>query len=512
MFESEFPSSSESENTPENTAETLDAEIAPESVTESAPEAATESDGAITGERVQKILARAGIASRRKAEELITEGSVTINGKIAQLGDRAVFGKDSIKVNGKLIHRVEAPIYLNFYKPKNVISSLSDPEGRPTIGDYLKRIEERVYPVGRLDFTCEGLILLTNDGAMAEQLQKREDIPRFYHVKVKGHPDREMISRLEKGAKLENRYVKPHSVRVLKTLTNKAIVEVVILGGGQIDLKTFFEGKGFLVERISRVGYGHLSLKGMSPGEFDRLAPTSVEALLKQPELGMKALEQELELHREREGRREEREARGERLSDNRAVRARPRFEGPVPAGASVVVPRPRKDSTDEEIQSRDRFNAEEGSRGGNGGGFGHDRERRGFGGGARFGGGGFNRGPRRDDDRPARGGFGGERSFGGSGFNRGPRRDDDLPARGGFGGERSFGGGGFNRGPRRDDDRPARGGFGGERSFGGGGGEQRSFRPKFGSNVSLPKPILDGARPARTGVRRLIKTRRAED
>src|SRR3954451_24885178 len=112
-----------------------------------------------TGDRVQKNLARAGIASRRKAEELITLGNVTINGRIAQLGDRAEFGKDAIKVNGKLIHKVEAPIYLTFYKPKNVISSLADPECRPTVADYLKRIEERVYPVGRLDFTNEGLLL-----------------------------------------------------------------------------------------------------------------------------------------------------------------------------------------------------------------------------------------------------------------------------------------------------------------------------------------------------------------
>src|SRR5687767_13402863 len=114
-------------------------------------------------ERVQKILSRAGIASRRKAEDLITEGEVTINGKVAKLGDKAELGKDAIKVKGKLLQGVEPTMYLAFHKPKNIVSTLHDPEGRPDNGDYLKQIKARVYPIGRLDFTSEGLILLTND-------------------------------------------------------------------------------------------------------------------------------------------------------------------------------------------------------------------------------------------------------------------------------------------------------------------------------------------------------------
>jgi 23S rRNA pseudouridine2605 synthase len=494
----------------------------------------------IQGERVQKILARAGIASRRKAEELITEGSVTVNGKVAQLGDRAVFGKDSIKVNGKLIHKVEAPIYLSFYKPKNVISSLADPEGRPSVGDYLKRIEERVYPVGRLDFTSEGLLILTNDGNMAEQLQKREDIPRFYHVKVKGHPDREMVERLEKGAKLENRYVKPHAVRVLKELQNKAVVEVVILGGGPIDLKLFFESKGFLVERIARVGFGHLSLRGMSPGEFDRLQPSSIEALLNQPELGLKRLEGEIEKQEEREARREEREARGEKLGDRRAVRARGEA-GPAGAGGSAAIPRPRRDSSQEEVQSRDQFlrdDQERGERpakrfGGAGGGRGFDRGERaprsgGFGGGER--GGfkrGFDRGERsfdRGERAPRSGGFGGgERRFDGE---RGPRfggersfdRGDRAPRSGGFGGgERGGFKRGFDRGERSFDRGPSKPRWSDER---GGGFDRPRPSSRFGGNVALPKPIrgegvaASNDRPARpsTGVRRIVRGKRWED
>src|ERR1700735_429375 len=110
-------------------------------------------------ERVQKILARAGLASRRKAEELIIEGVVTINGKIAVLGDQAEWGEDSIKVRGKLLHSTEAPIYLSFYKPKGVISMFGDPEGRPSLEGYLGSIHKRLFPVGRLDFNSEGLLL-----------------------------------------------------------------------------------------------------------------------------------------------------------------------------------------------------------------------------------------------------------------------------------------------------------------------------------------------------------------
>jgi len=112
-------------------------------------------------ERVQKILAKAGIASRRKAEELITLGEVTINGKVAKLGDQAEWGVDSVKVGGKLITTTEQPVYIAFYKPKNVICAMEDPQGRPSLAGYFTRVQARIYPIGRLDFTSEGLVLLT---------------------------------------------------------------------------------------------------------------------------------------------------------------------------------------------------------------------------------------------------------------------------------------------------------------------------------------------------------------
>ena len=248
-------------------------------------------------ERVQKILAKAGISSRRQAEELITEGVVTVNGKIAKLGDKAELGKDAIKVRGKLLRAFEAPVYLAFHKPRNVISMLLDPEGRPTLAGYLGKVNERVFPVGRLDFSSEGLILLTNDGKFAEDLQKRDDVLRVYHVKVKGHPDAEMLKRLERGAKFERKhgYFKPHSVRLVQDYTAKAMIEFSVLGGGAVDVKSYFDTRGFLVERIIRTAIGQLTLKGIPSGSFKILKASQARSLVDQPELGLKKLEQEIE-------------------------------------------------------------------------------------------------------------------------------------------------------------------------------------------------------------------------
>ncbi len=242
-------------------------------------------------ERVQKILAQTGIASRRKAEELITEGSVTVNGKVAKLGDKADLATDAIKVNGKLLRGREPETYLAFFKPKAVISMMTDPEGRPTIADYTKRVTTRVFPIGRLDFMSEGLILLTNDGEFAEKLQRRDDIPRVYHVKVKGHPNEEMLERLRRGARFGNRLVQPQSVRLSDEYSNKARIEIVIVGSGAVDLQAFVESRGFLVERITRAAIGHLTVKGLVPGAMRVLEKSQVEALLNQPELGTRMIE-----------------------------------------------------------------------------------------------------------------------------------------------------------------------------------------------------------------------------
>lgn len=249
-------------------------------------------------ERLQKILSRLGIASRRKAEEMILEGAVTINGRVAQIGDKAVFGQDSIKVNGRLLVHVPTPVYYAFYKPRQVICAMEDAEGRPTLAEYLDRIKTRVFPVGRMDFMSEGLLLLTNDGEMLDRIQKHPDIVRVYHVKVKGHPNDEMIERLRRGAKIEDpvpKMLKPYRVRLLEKFNQKAMIEVVVRGSGAFDVKALFEARGFLVERIARFALGQITLKDLKPGEFMSLEKSQIEAVISQTELTLNRLDQEIE-------------------------------------------------------------------------------------------------------------------------------------------------------------------------------------------------------------------------
>ena len=197
-------------------------------------------------ERVQKILARAGIASRRKAEELITlKAPSRSTAKSPSSAIRPNTAKTPIKVGGKLIHSTEALAYLVFNKPKGVISMMGDPQGRPSLSDFLGQVKYRLFPVGRLDFNSEGLILLTNDGDFAEKIQRRDDIVRVYHVKIGKHPTPEEIARLEKGGRVGNRAFKPHSVRLAQEFTKKSMIEITVVGSGAIDIKTYFEPKAF---------------------------------------------------------------------------------------------------------------------------------------------------------------------------------------------------------------------------------------------------------------------------
>ena len=254
-----------------------------------------------TGERVQKIIAQAGLASRREAEDLISEGLVTINGKTAKLGDKAQLGVDAIKVKGKLIHSSSSKVYYLYYKPKNVIAMVNeDEEGRPTIKDSInKRIKERVFTIGRMDFTGEGAILLTNDGELTQQILKSTDIIRRYHVKVDRHPTQDDLAKLARGGRIEGRSMNPFHVRVVEAYTRNSLIEVSFEGMGAIDVRKFFENKGFFPERVARVGIGHLSADKMKPGMFKRLQASSVKALLLQPELTKKTIEKEVKAQNE---------------------------------------------------------------------------------------------------------------------------------------------------------------------------------------------------------------------
>ena len=244
-------------------------------------------------ERLQKIIAQAGLASRREAEEWIEQGLVTVNGQVAKLGDKAVWGKDAIKVKGKLIHFSPVKVYYIIYKPKNVIAMITeDEEGRATLKDLIQnRINERVFTVGRMDFSGEGAILLTNDGDLSQKILKSPDIIRRYHVKVDRIPTQDELARLARGGRIEGRSMNPFHVRLAQTFTRNALIEISFEGMGSIDVRKFFENKGFYPEKVARVGIGHINAEKLPPGAYKKLASTAFTALLEQPELAKKQIE-----------------------------------------------------------------------------------------------------------------------------------------------------------------------------------------------------------------------------
>ncbi len=231
-------------------------------------------------ERIQKILAQAGLASRRKAEQLISLGEVTVNGKIAKLGDKAIYGKDAIKVGGKLLTRVESPVYIVFYKPRGVISMLSDPQGRPTLAGYLGKVKARVFPVGRLDFNTEGLLLLTNDGDFNQKILQNDHLTKVYHIKVQGHPTPEQLRPLTQERRINGKIIHIQSAEVIQEFSQKSLLEIELGGSSAVDIKTFLTRKGFIIEKMVRVSLGDLHIDDLKPGEFKYLRAPQVKALL----------------------------------------------------------------------------------------------------------------------------------------------------------------------------------------------------------------------------------------
>ncbi len=232
-------------------------------------------------ERIQKILARAGIASRREAERMILEGRVVVNGKVVDtLGFRADLSKDHIRVDGKLIIKPEAPVTVMLNKPRNFLSTVSDPLGRPTVMDLVKKVRGRIYPVGRLDFDAEGLLLLTNDGDLAYRLSHPKfSVPRVYDVKVEGVPDEKDLQRLRKGVMLEDGVARAVSVFPVGQGEKHAWLRVKVTEGRNHLIKRMFQAIRHPVIKLRRIQLGPLHLGKLASGEFRILRPEEVEAL-----------------------------------------------------------------------------------------------------------------------------------------------------------------------------------------------------------------------------------------
>jgi 23S rRNA pseudouridine2605 synthase len=225
-------------------------------------------------ERLQKLLAHAGISSRRKAEQLILEGRVMVNGSvITELGTKADPGHDHIKVDGKRVHAPEKPVYLALHKPKNCMTTVSDPEGRPTVMELLRGVKARVYPVGRLDYQSEGLLLLTNDGEFAKRIMAASThVPKTYIVKVNGALSPEQEEKFRDGIALEGKRTAPAGLKMVRRAENPWY-EVRLMEGRKNQIRLMFKHFGKLVEKLRRVRIGFLELGSLKPGDYRHLTP-----------------------------------------------------------------------------------------------------------------------------------------------------------------------------------------------------------------------------------------------
>ncbi|WP_377888744.1 pseudouridine synthase [Alkalihalobacillus sp. R86527] len=232
-------------------------------------------------ERLQKVIAQAGVTSRRKAETLIEEGRVKVNGKlVTELGTK-VKDNDKIEVDGIPVYR-EEPVYFLFYKPTGVISTVEDDKGRKAVADYFHHIEQRVFPVGRLDYDTSGVLLLTNDGDFANKLMHPSyKIDKVYVVKVKGIVTKEVIQKLQRGVHLEDGKTAKSNARILSIdkQKEKSIVEITIHEGKNRQVRRMFEALGYPVQKLKRERYGFLELTGLNSGEYRELKPYEVKQL-----------------------------------------------------------------------------------------------------------------------------------------------------------------------------------------------------------------------------------------
>ncbi|NMM54087.1 pseudouridine synthase [Paenibacillus aquistagni] len=233
-------------------------------------------------ERLQKILANAGVASRRKCEQYILEGKVQVNDKVVTtLGVKADPDTDVITINGRPLRQPEK-IVIALYKPKGVITSMSDPEGRKTVKDYLKGIKTRVYPIGRLDYDTEGLLLLTNDGELANRLMHpRHHVGKMYLATVKGVPHGDDLDKLKQGIMLEDGMTQPAEVEYydVNPDKNEATISMIIYEGKNRQVRRMFEAIGHKVTLLKRVQFANITLQGLARGTHRKLTKSEVNEL-----------------------------------------------------------------------------------------------------------------------------------------------------------------------------------------------------------------------------------------
>ncbi|VBB07966.1 pseudouridine synthase rsua/rlub/c/d/e/f [Lucifera butyrica] len=235
-------------------------------------------------ERLQKIISQAGIASRREAENLIRQGRVSVNGTIVtELGTKASIEQDKIRVDNRLL-KDEKYVYVLFYKPRGVVTTLSDPQGRKTVADFVADITERVYPVGRLDYNTEGLLLLTNDGRLAHGLtHPSRHVAKVYLTKVDGMPSEEKLDRLRAGIKLADGVTAPAQIHIRDRDKEKDIttLEITLHEGKNRQIRRMCEAIGHPVKYLKRIEFAFLSLAGLRRGQYRYLTASEIAELMK---------------------------------------------------------------------------------------------------------------------------------------------------------------------------------------------------------------------------------------
>lgn len=231
--------------------------------------------------RINKYIAHAGVASRRKAEEFIKQGLVTVNGEIVRELATDIKAGDKVEVEGQPIYNEEKVYYL-LNKPRGVISSVSDDKGRKTVVDLLPQVRERIYPVGRLDWDTSGLLLLTNDGDFSDEMvHPRNEIDKVYVARVKGLANKENLRPLTRGIIIDGKKTKPAVYEIIKVdpVKNRSVVQLIIHEGRNHQVKKMFEAVGLKVDKLSRTRFGNLDLTGLRPGEARRLNKKEVSRL-----------------------------------------------------------------------------------------------------------------------------------------------------------------------------------------------------------------------------------------